>query len=202
MANDLSLVILSGGESSLMGVPKVELRLGGKLFIEHIHECLGSHFDETIIVGGAPRDIPAELRQVPDLFPARTPLVGIYSGLAAAQSSRCFVLACDMPMMSLNLVKLMAAHSPEADGTVPMIGGYLEPLCAFYHKRAAAALHAALDLGVRKVTTGIERLNLVVIPEVLLRTVDPDLRSFTNVNSPEDLRSLVAARWPAISGRP
>jgi hypothetical protein len=119
--NDLTLVVLTGGDSTRMGSRKVELRIGGRLFAEHIHERLAHLFDETLIVGSAP---PAGMsqawRHVPDLLSIRTPLAGIYSGLAAAETPRCFVVACDMPWVSPSLVELLAGHALEerhgADG--------------------------------------------------------------------------------------
>jgi molybdopterin-guanine dinucleotide biosynthesis protein A len=75
---------------------------------------------------------------------------------------------------------------------VPMVNGFLEPLCAIYHKRATRTLEEAPAEGIRKVTDGIRRLSFSTLPEDLLRTADPDLRSFTNVNSREDLDRLDA----------
>ncbi len=92
------------------------------------------------------------------------------------------ILACDMPAISVDFLRelLEAAERRGADALVPAgPAGRLEPLCAVYHKRAAATLRDALDSGVRKITDALSGLAVASCPVF-------DSACFANLNTPEE----------------
>jgi molybdopterin-guanine dinucleotide biosynthesis protein A len=190
MREKATLILLAGGESKRMGQPKHLLSTSRGTVIDHLHACLSPSFSETLLVGrGLSHELP-ELRMVEDLHPARSPLVGIYSGLVAAQTNLCFVLACDMPFVRPRLVEELLSRAFDADVVVPIVHGYYEPLCAVYRKSAIPVIATALERNDLKVTKIYEYLRLRTLPEEEVRTVDPDLSSFINLNTPHELPLL------------
>jgi len=190
MREKATLILLAGGESKRMGQPKQLLPTSCGTVIDHLHTCLSPSFSETLLVG---RELPHELpklRTVEDLHPARSPLVGIYSGLAAAQTDLCFVLACDMPFVRSRLVEELLSRAFDADVVVPIVHGYYEPLCAIYRKSAIPVIATALERNELKVTRIYEYLRLCAVPEEEIRVLDPDLSSFINLNTPRELPLL------------
>ena len=190
MREKATLILLAGGESKRMGQPKHLLPTSRGTMIDHLHERLSPIFSETLLVGRElPHELP-ELRMVEDLLPTRSPLVGIYSGLAAAQTDLCFVLACDMPFVRSRLVEELLSRAFDADVVVPIVHGYYEPLCAVYRKSAIPVIETALERNELKVTMIYEYLRLCVVPEEEIRVLDPDLSSFINLNTPHELPLL------------
>lgn len=188
---DASLVILAGGESKRMGTPKHLLATRSGTIVEYLCQQLSARFVETLVVGRDPiQALSRGVRLIADVRPEKTPLVGIYSGLLSANTSLCFVVACDMPFVKPQLVQRLYEHTGNVDVTVPLIGSYYEPLCAFYRDSALAAIERVLDRGQRKVTAIYDDLRVCTVNESLLRTVDRELVSFINLNTPRELSLL------------
>ena len=190
MREKATLILLAGGESKRMGQPKHLLSTSRGTVIDHLHERLSPIFSETLLVGRKLSHELPELRVVEDLHPARSPLVGIYSGLVAAQTDLCFVLACDMPFVRSRLVEELLSRAFDADVVVPIVRGYYEPLCAVYRKSAIPVIATALERNDLKVTKIYEYLRLCAVPEEEIRVFDPDLSSFINLNTPHELPLL------------
>jgi molybdopterin-guanine dinucleotide biosynthesis protein A len=88
---------------------------------------------------------------------------------------------CDMPALDAFIFKEQFVASEDADGAVPSYGdGRIEQLSAVLHPRSHAAVPAALDAGVLKVSDVLARLKLRYVP-----VSTPE--AFANLNTPEDL---------------
>lgn len=126
-----------------------------------------------------------------DLLPGAGPLGGLYTALSAARGPLVAVIACDMPFVSAALLRAQydLLTREEVDVVIPCSPNGIEPLHAIYRKDACLeAVRTALDAGERKMTAWLPgvRSRVMMVDEVAL--VDPEFRSFINVNSPEELR--------------
>ena len=188
-----SLIILAGGEGRRMGFPKHQLAIGESPVLELIYEHLSRLFVETIVVGhevAAPR---GSVRVVEDLYAVQSPLVGIHAGLSASQSELTFVVACDMPYIASALVShLLALSSPGVDVVVPIIGSYYEPLSAVYRTTCTNAIEALIERESLKITPLYAQVRVREVGEQELRLIDPELRSFVNLNTPIQHRLAAA----------
>ena len=191
MSEGATLIILAGGESKRMGRPKHLLpKPRGGTVLEHLIARLSPMFTETLVVGRNLMSPSGNVRVVEDLYLARSPLIGIYSGLLAAKTDLSFVVACDMPFVRSSLVEHILSRSSGADVCVPIVNGYYEPLCAAYRRTAIPAIAEAIGRGTLKVTAPYDDLNPRTISEDELRRFDRDLVSFTNLNVPHQLELL------------
>ena len=190
MKQEATLIILAGGESSRMGLPKHLLPTSGGTVIGHLIAKLSSLFVETLVVGGGLQLAGEGFRTVEDARPEQCPLVGIYSGLCAAKTDLAFVLACDLPFVKPELVQYLLSRSHEADIVVPVAKGYYEPLCAVYRRTAIPVIQEALDRGALKITEIYDRLQLCKVTEQEIKRFDPELSSFLNLNTPKQLKLL------------
>jgi molybdopterin-guanine dinucleotide biosynthesis protein A len=92
----------------------------------------------TLIAGNAAQfEINAFLTDtavVFDLVEGRGPLGGIHAALSYARTPWIFVLACDYPFVSPELLKLLGGFVSDDFGAVApeQPDGRLQPLCAFY----------------------------------------------------------------------
>lgn len=126
-------------------------------------------------------------RVVPDHEPPCGPLGGIAAGLGAAGCELGVVVACDMPYLRADFLRLLIRRAARADAVVPRVGNDYEPLHAVYRRTCLPAIErriAARDLAAFSFFPDVR---LEVIAESAWRIVDPDGCSTLNINTPEDL---------------
>lgn len=199
--NDISLLILAGGESSRMGCPKHLLPAWGGIMIDQIINRLGNQFSEVIVAG---RDLDLKsgsARIVDDIRSEQTPLVGILSGIVVSATSNVFVIGCDMPFVKPGLIRLLISRKDDAnDIVIPVIRGYYEPLCAIYSCSTSDRIEQYLDSGGRKVTGFFQTVRLKEVQESEIELFDPLLESFINLNTPDDYRDFGGGVPPPPEG--
>ncbi len=107
-------VIQAGGRSTRMGGrPKALMDLGGCRIIERVLVALTAVVDDVLLVTNTPELYAfLELPMVADVYPDRGSLGGIYSGLKAASGEAAFTIACDMPFLHPDVVRLVVARRP------------------------------------------------------------------------------------------
>ncbi|MCD6589014.1 MAG: molybdenum cofactor guanylyltransferase [Candidatus Fermentibacteraceae bacterium] len=189
---DVSLLVLAGGESSRMGFPKYLLPASGGTVTDHIINRLGGMFTEVIVAGRGLELTRTDARVVEDVRMKRTPLVGILSGVLAAETPRVFVIGCDMPFVRKQLIRRLVIET-DSDVVVPVVRGYHEPLCAVYSSSAAENIQRYLDAGGSKVTGFYSSVTVTEISEQEVRKADPFLESFINLNTPRDYE-----KWSSV----
>jgi molybdopterin-guanine dinucleotide biosynthesis protein A len=190
--DDVTAVILAGGAARrLGGATKPLLVVDGARILDRQLAVVRPRVREVIVSAQADaswaRD--AGLRCVVDPVPDGGPLAGIAAGLAAAATPWILAVAGDMPWIAGGVVDAILDGAVRVDAVVPRIGGFPEPLLAAYHTRARPTIDVAITAGEKSPSRVVRGGGLLVrwIEELSLRELDPDLRSFTSVNSPEDL---------------
>lgn len=183
-------IIMAGGRSTRMGVDKALLAVNGVPLISRIVDQLRPHFAEILISANDPEKLAfLRLPVVVDREPDQGPLMGISSALAAAQHELCFVTACDIPELDLDLVAELFRHAKDHDAVVPRQDEqkFFEPLFALYRKRFADAADAVLASGRRKIWLAYERCRVAYVD------LDAGSAPF-NINTPEDLERYTAGK--------
>lgn len=174
-----------------MGQDKAWIPLDGRPIIARVIDVLREVADEVLIVANDERYAGLGPRVVPDRFPAGGALGGIATGVGAALHERVLVAACDMPFLRPDVWRALLARADGADAVVPKIGGEYETLHAIYTKACLPAMEHALATGRLRVISFYGDVRVREVGEAELRAVDPELRAFTNVNTPEDLGALI-----------
>ena len=195
-------VILAGGLSSRFGGrEKALIPLAGKPMIDHIIQAFDDLFDEILIVSNLPQNhADRDATIVSDLVAARSSLTGIHAALFYSRCDEVFICACDTPLIKTALIAtLLEARQAGIDLVVPQTPYGLEPLCAVYAKRCLEVIENRLQRGDYRICRFFDRVRVKHVSEKRLRRVDPDLLSFKNVNTPEDLAE-VAQYVPLSSG--
>jgi molybdopterin-guanine dinucleotide biosynthesis protein A len=190
-------VIQAGGRSTRMGGrPKALLELGGRRIIERVIAALDGVLDDLLIVTNTP-DLYAflGLPMVPDVYPEGGSLGGIYTGLKSASGDAIFTVACDMPFLRREVVRLVVERAAGADVVIPRVGDQYETLHAVYQKSCLPAMEARLLKGQLKIVGFFDEVRVVVVEATeVARYGDPHV-VFMNVNTPEELiraRALVS----------
>ena len=183
-------IILAGGESKrLNSVEKSNLLVGDKRIIERMMTVYEKLFSEIILVSNHPTTyLEWDAIVVKDIYTKRSSLTGIHSGLFYTKTDHAFIAACDTPFLKMDLVKTILQHiDSSADIVIPRTDVGIEPLCAVYSRRCLQTIQGALEQNNLKIRSFFSKLRVKEIPETVLRTMDPDLVSFFNINTPDDL---------------
>lgn len=194
--------ILTGGAARRMGGSKADLLLGGVMMVELTWRAISSSCGQTICVGGKPYLAHLGVETIPDLFPGADSLGGIGTALSHAlnhSGADAWVLCvgCDMPLISPQILSLLASKSEGRDIVVPHVGPGYEPFCALYRAGIYPVVKAHVDAGNLRIRDIFKEVALEVVQAEELRSIDPLLNSFSNINEPVDLeaaRSLAAPK--------
>ena len=191
----ITSIILAGGKSLRLGRSKCLETINGKSLIERVIERLKSVSRQILMVTSWEQlDLPAigEAEVVVDLYPGKGPLVGIYTGLLAAESSHSLVVACDMPFLNIELLRYMIKLSPGFDAVVPRLEeGKVEPLHAIYSKDCLDNMKTLLEHDQLEVIRLLNTVHVRYIEQAECQRFDPQLLSFFNINCQSDLERAI-----------
>lgn len=182
-------MILAGGRSQRLGIDKALLELGGQPLLSRAVDKLASISHDLIVVTnnpGAYESLGLKVRFVPDEQPGEGALMGVYSGLKAAYHDSAIAVACDMPFMSVPMLRYMLPEVARCDVVIPRFNDLLEPLHALYSKGCLPSMAASLAQGRRQIVSFFDDVEVCYIEEPVVVRFDPLRLAFMNVNTRAD----------------
>jgi molybdopterin-guanine dinucleotide biosynthesis protein A len=195
---DKSAVILAGGFSNRFGQDKGLMLLAGKPLIKHVLNVLHGIVDETIIVASSKvqaenfaKVTGSDVLIVIDANDMQSPLIGALTGFENATGKYSLLLPCDTPLISRDILLLLLELRTNKNAVVPRWpNGYIEPLQAVYRtKPAIETAKRILKAGKADMRSMVDELRGVrYISTLVLKQLDPKLRTFFNINTPLDLK--------------
>lgn len=190
----VSLIILAGGQGKRIGGDKASLRLGDETLLDRTIARLSPLGDDIIVVARPDQVVlvPTPARLVADLAPYQGAMAGIAGGLSAAVNEWSVLVACDMPFVSINLMRYLIGQTRACDAVVPRLAVGLEPLHAVYHKRCLPALIHTLERGERRLQSFFREITVHYVDEEEFGVHDPAGLSFLNINTHDDLDHALA----------
>lgn len=186
--NDLSAVLLCGGESRRMGRDKATLTWRGQPFWAWQLAKLRELQPTTIFISAReePSWLPADVLFVADKPPSCGPLSGIAATLAICDSAHLLTFGIDLPAMTGAHLQHLCGLVRPGVGVSPVIGDRAEPLAAIYPSEAREDFIQALSGAEASLQPIVRKL----IEAGKLRTVAiarGDQGLYHNVNEPRDL---------------
>jgi len=190
-------VIQAGGRSTRMGgEPKALLELAGKRIVERVVDALSAVLDDLLVVTNTPERYEfLRLPMVADRYPDGGSLGGIFTGLEAAGGDAAFTVACDMPFLSPDVVRLVLARAGDADVVIPCVNGQYETMHALYAKACLAPMEARLRAGQLRIVGFFPDVRVLEIDAAAVARHRAPEVAFMNVNTPDELaqaRALAA----------
>jgi molybdopterin-guanine dinucleotide biosynthesis protein A len=200
-------VVLAGGESRRLGRNKALERIGDMTLIERVVDRIAAVSTEVLVVVASPTQaaalpLPADVRVVSDRYPGCGSLGGIFTGLSASHDPWVFLVACDMPFLDASLIRRLMAMRRGVDAVVPFLDGRPEPLHALYSKACLEPMERMLQTGLLKIAPLFETVRVRYADERIINRIDPQHRSFFNVNSPADVEEALGLLSEAALDRP
>jgi molybdenum cofactor guanylyltransferase len=199
-------IVLCGGRSSRMGLPKSALPFGSESMLERIVRLLGQAVKEIVVVAAPKQDLPelpAGTRIVRDRQEGRGPLEGLRAGLSAlpAECQAAYVTGCDVPGLVPAFVTRMLDLLGNHSIAVPISGDNPHPLPAVYRRSVLDTIDRLLATDRRRLALLLDLVPTRRVSTVELADVDPELATLQNLNSPcEYLRALAHAGLTSPAG--
>ena len=183
-------VILAGGQNKRFdGQNKAFIRIGGKRIVDRLLDVYTPLFDQIVLVtndAAAYMDVDALI--VTDHYSVRSSLNGLHAGLLVAAHEYAFFAACDTPFIKGALIQRVLDNiTRKTDIIIPSTSAGYEPMFAVYKKTCLPAMMSQLERDRLKIQGLFRKVRVKTVAEADLREVDPELISFFNINTPEDL---------------
>ncbi len=203
MQTKKTALIMAGGKSQRFYPldDKCSTTLNNKPLIQHAINRISSVTEEIIVAardeeqGGGIKKIIKNSNKIVFVFDSSMgvgPLAGFLSGLERASFPYSIVIGCDMPFVDPVVATfLFAMASTGYDAVVPRWeNGQVEPLHAVYRKEPMlTAIKETVGKGDGKIFDVLLQLqNVYFLPVARIREIDPSLKTFTNINSHEELK--------------
>ncbi len=192
-------ILMAGGKSTRMGRNKALLTLNGKTMAERGITLLTELFP-TIAVNSNSPELFASLGVpvFPDLMPDAGPLSGIHAALSYVAAGKVFVLGCDIPLMTADVIRAIVEFPADNPVVIARGDGYLQPLCGLYDTRIAGTVAHMIEqrnpMNEMQQSCGLldltHRVATTIIP---IEEVCPTYRpgTFFNMNRPEEYREIL-----------
>ena len=189
-------VVLCGGKSTRMGVPKASLPFGPETMLQRVIRLLGTQVSPIIAVAAADQELPplpADVIVARDEREARGPLEGLRAGLKGLPESvdAAYVTSCDVPLLVPAFVEHMLGLLGEHDIAVMEIDGFTHPLSAVYRRSVLPHVESLLAQDRLRPVFLFDAVNTRRISPDEMRVADPDLRTLRNLNTREDYEAAL-----------
>lgn len=167
------------------------MEIKGKKIIERISEVLKEIFSEVIIVTNTPLEYAfIDARIASDIYIQKGSLGGIYTGLFYSTYFHAMVVACDMPFLKKEVIEYLIKRIDNNDVIIPRLRDGYHPLHAIYSRRCLPFIERLISRNDLKIINFFKRVRVVEVEEEEIIHLDPELISFLNLNTPEDLKKI------------
>jgi molybdenum cofactor guanylyltransferase len=181
-----------------MPVLKAFLLVEGKTILDRGIEVLSGVFDKVVISTNMPEQYFCfGLPMIGDVRNEKGPMIGILSVLVATGEDAVFFVACDMPFLNEGLIRYMKTvfewhreWGEEVNAVIPASGRNFEPLFGIYTRHCVAHIERMLSGSRKGLVDMIREIRVITIPGEIVRAMDPECRSFINLNTFDDYKRM------------
>lgn len=194
---DRAGIVLCGGKSSRMGLPKAWLPFGPECMLQRVVRILEPVVRPIIVVAAPGQDVPSlpeTVAIVRDPQGGRGPLEGLLAGLRALPShiEAAYATSCDVPFLLPAFAARVLELLGDFDIAVPRTDGFHHPLAAAYRPTTVPHIEALLAAERFRPVYLFDRVRTRELSADELLNVDPGLQSLRNLNHPSDYLTALA----------
>ncbi|HWD51310.1 MAG TPA: molybdenum cofactor guanylyltransferase [Acidimicrobiales bacterium] len=191
-------LLLSGGASRRMGCDKASIRVDGQSAASRAAARLSSVADPVWEVGPSHCHLPHVVEDPPGSGPVGAVVAGWKALTASGFRGPVLVLACDLPLMTAELLRWLA-EVPGPGTVIPRVEGRAQPLCARWSAPDLDRVVEYFAGGYRAFKTMYDELDIGFLDE---RAWSPaaSSRAFSDTDAPGDFDRLGIVWEPALAG--
>jgi molybdopterin-guanine dinucleotide biosynthesis protein A len=180
-----------------MGTSKAMLPFGDETMLQRVIRILGGVVAPIVAVAAPDQELPplpANIIMTRDEREGRGPLEALRAGLKALPEhvDAAYVTSCDVPLLVPGFVTRMIALADGYDIAVMEIDGFAHPLSAIYSRSVLAHVEALLGEDRLRPAFLFDAVRTRRIQPEEMASVDPDLLTLRNLNTPDDYRQALA----------
>ena len=196
-------IVLCGGKSSRMGLPKATLPFGSEVMLQRVVRLLGEAVDPIVVVAAVAQELPELCDDVivtRDDREGRGPLQGMHAGLSVLEdrAEAVFATSCDVPLLLPSFVRRLIDELGGHDVAVPVEDGFHHPLASVYRVSVLPLIAKLLAEDQLRPRALYDLVDTKRVQIESLRKVDPTLGSLRNLNRSSDyLEALAIAGFDA-----
>lgn len=182
--------ILAGGASVRMGRDKATLLVKDRPLISYVYDKVKDVFEDIIILSNNSyvlNGIHAPV--IKDIVPIQSTLTGIASALIHTQNPYVFVVACDMPNLSREVILYLMENAQGEDIIIPRTEKGYEPLHAIYNRTCIPYMLSLIERREFKISSIFPYVNVKVIDDSPIFQKN-HMPVFININTTEDLKIM------------
>lgn len=190
-------IVLCGGKSSRMGMPKASLPFGPELMLQRVVRLLREVVAPIVVVAAPGQELPAlpdDVIVTRDEREGRGPLEGLAAGMTAIAPlvDAAYATSCDVPLLVPAFVRRLIELLGEHDIVVPTDGKFHHPLAAIYRTTVLPHVQSLLAANRMRPVFLFDEVNTLRLPVSELSCVDPELHTLANLNTPPDYLAALA----------
>lgn len=221
MIEDCTAIIMAGGDSRRMGTDKANVTLGEKTLLQSVIATMQQLFPQVIVSVRQPRagiDLPQVCDEQPDGGPLAGLVASLgqittpWAFMVACDMP--FVVPEVVELLAGYRIKPPTHPSPPLSGrgqggsdcsspdkgrlggvsyqaVVPVVHGHPQPLAAFYAASCLAPLRASLAAQQKGLRSVLKQLDVRYVDEAEMLKADPLLRSFFDLDTPQDVEAAM-----------
>jgi molybdenum cofactor guanylyltransferase len=189
-------IVLCGGKSTRMGVPKAGLLFGDETMLQRVVRLLGTVVAPIVVVAARDQllpELPDDVILTRDERDARGPLEGLRAGLKALPESvdAAYVTSCDVPLLVPDFAERMIDLLGDHDVAVMEIDGFTHPLSAVYRRSTLPQIESLLAQDRLRPAFLFDAVRTKRVQAIDMLSADPQLRTLRNLNTPADYREAL-----------
>jgi molybdopterin-guanine dinucleotide biosynthesis protein A len=196
---------LAGGLSRRLGQDKPSLLLEGRPLAFWVAEALAPWVAACWLVTNQPQShLSLGLPLVTDLRPWQGPLGGLETALFYARTPLVLAAAADTPFLEPSLLAALVSRAAQGVKTAVICHSVRgpQPFPGIYAVRLLPRLAAFLDEGGRQVQRFLEQCRPQALSQEEVARLDPQGRSFMNLNTPADLQAAARLAQESVGVSP
>jgi molybdenum cofactor guanylyltransferase len=184
-------IVLCGGKSTRMGVPKATLPFGPETMLQRVVRLLGTVVSPIVAVAAREQllpELPESVIVARDEREAKGPLEGLRAGFRALPDSveLAYATSCDVPLLVPGFVERMIELLGDQDIAVMEIDGFPHPLSAVYRRSVLPHIEALLAKDRLRPVFLFDAVRTRRVRTGEMVSVDQELRTLRNLNTRED----------------
>lgn len=184
LIQDIPCVILAGGKSSRMGMPKALLSFEQVSLISYQYQKMCKIFQDVFISCREDVGMGFEKVALIDKDEVFSPLVGIRNAFLTLQTQKIFFLSVDTPFVKQKTIRRLCEIEGEYDLIYPNSGGKSHYLVGVWDRNLFEILNKALFLKEYKLSNLVDKMHTYEIG------FDKE-REFYNLNTPQDYQNAL-----------
>lgn len=199
MSSHSGMIVLAGGRSTRMGFPKHCIEFAGATALDRIIRVASQCVDQ-VVVSVSDQDesrslqsrFSASIRVVIDSVPRRGPLQGLADSINLLGSSVCVsaVVACDYPLVSCEMIRLLFNALGSSDAIIPLVRGNHHVLLSVVRTDAFRNVGELLENRRYSVRGAFRSKKISVVTEETMLRFGIDPAVLETANTPSELEYL------------